>query len=42
MHKGFVLAMQVAHKVLGAFGQIENGLQVNNLGKDRLLIGELP
>ena len=41
VHKGFVLAMHVAHKMLGAFGQVENGREIDNFGKRGLLGGKL-
>ena len=41
VHKGFVLAVHVAHKMLGAFGQVENGREIDNLGKRGLLGGKL-
>ena len=41
VHKGFVLAMHVAHKMLGAFGQVENGREIDDLGKRGLLGGKL-
>ena len=41
VHKGFVLAMHVAHKMLGALGQVENGREVDDLGKRGLLGGKL-
>ena len=41
VHEGFVFTVQIAHKVLGSFGQIKNRLQVDDLGEDRLLIGKL-
>ena len=37
VHKGFVLAVHVAHKMLGAFGQVENGREIDDLGKRGLL-----
>ena len=41
VHKGFVLAMHVAHKMLGALGQVEDGREVDNFGKRGLFGGEL-
>ena len=41
MHKGFVLAMHVAHEMLGALGQVEDGREVDDLGKRGLLGGKL-
>ena len=41
VHEGFVFAMQITHKVFGSLGQIENRLQVDDLGEDGLLIGKL-
>ena len=41
VHKGFVLAMHVAHKMLSAFGQVEDGREVDDLGKRGLLGGKL-
>ena len=41
VHKGFVLAMHVAHKMLGALGEVENGREVDDLGKRGLLGGKL-
>ena len=41
VHEGFVFAMQVAHKVLGALGQVEDGREIDDLGKRGLLGGEL-
>ena len=41
VHKGFVLAVHVAHEMLGALGQVENGREVNDLGKRGLLGGKL-
>ena len=41
VHKGFVLAVHVAHKMLGAFGQVENGREIDDLGKRGLLGGKL-
>ena len=41
VHKGFVLAMHIAHKMLGALGQVEDGRQIDDLGKCRLFGGEL-
>ena len=41
VHEGFVFTVQVTHKVLGSFGQIENRLQVDDFGEDRLLVGKL-
>ena len=41
VHKGFVLAMHVAHKMLGALGQVEDGREIDDLGKRGLLGGEL-
>ena len=36
-----VLTVKVAHEMLGALGQVEDGLQVDDLGEHRLLRGEL-
>ena len=36
-----VLAVQVAHEMLGALGQVEDCLQVDDLSEDGLLRGEL-
>ena len=41
MHEGLVLAMQVAHKMLGALGQVEDGREIDDLGERGLLGGEL-
>ena len=41
VHKGFVLAMHIAHKMLGALGQVEDGREVDDLGECGLLGGEL-
>ena len=41
VQEGLVLAMQVAHEVLGALGQVENGLQVDDLGEHCALVAEL-
>ena len=41
VHEGLVLAVEVAHEVLGALGQVENSLQVDDLGERRLLVGKL-
>ena len=41
VHKGFVLAMHIAHKMLGALGQVEDGREIDDLGKRGLLGGEL-
>lgn len=46
MGKGLVLAVDVAHEMLGALGQRQNGLQVDQLGADLLdgaeFLGEQP
>ena len=41
VHKGFVLAMHVAHKMLSALWQVEDGREVDDLGKRGLLGGKL-
>ena len=41
VHKGFVLAMHIAHNMLGALGQVEDGREVDDLGECGLLGGEL-
>lgn len=41
VHKGFVFAMHIAHKMLGALGQVEDGREVDDFGKCGLLGGEL-
>ena len=41
VHERLVLAVHVAHKVLGALGQVEDRLQVDDLGEHRLLVGKL-
>ena len=40
--KGFVLPVQVAHEMFRALGQIDDGLQVDDLRDRRLLGGKLP
>ena len=42
MHERLVLTMQVAHKMLSSLGEIEDRLQIDDLGEDGLLVGELP
>ena len=37
VHKGFVLAVHIAHKMLGALGQVENGREIDDLGERGLL-----
>ena len=39
--EGLVLAMDVTHEVLGALGQVEDGLEVDDLGEDGLRGGEV-
>ena len=41
VHERLVLAVDVAHKVLGALGQVENRLEVDDLREGRLLVGKL-
>ena len=41
VHKGFVLAVHIAHKMLGALGQVEDGREVDDLGECGLLGGKL-
>ena len=41
VHEGLVLTVQIAHEVLGALGEVQDGLQVDDLGEDGLLGGEL-
>ena len=44
MAEGLILAMEVAHEMLGALGQVAYGVQVNDLGADgrdvRVLLGQ--
>jgi len=42
MHKSFILAVQVAHEVLGAFGQLEQCLCADDLAGGRCLRGVVP
>ncbi len=42
MYKGFVLAVQVAHKMLGALGQLEQCLRADDLAGRRCLRGVIP
>ncbi len=39
MKERLVLTVKVAHEMLGAIGQVEDGLQVDDLGEHRLLRG---
>ena len=41
VQKSLVLAVQVAHEMLSALGQVENRLQVDDFGEHRSLVGEL-
>ena len=41
MEKGLVLPVEVGDKVLRAFGQVQNGLEVDNLAAGRLYRGVL-
>ena len=41
VYERLVLAVQVAHEVLGALGQVEDGLQIDDLGEHGLLAGKL-
>lgn len=41
VHERIVFAVQIAHEMLGTLGEIENGLEIDDLGEDRLLRGEL-
>ncbi len=33
--------MEVAHEVLGALGQVKDGLEIDDLGENRLLRGKV-
>ena len=39
--EGLIFPVQVAHKMLGAFGQVEDGREIDDLGKRGLFGGEL-
>lgn len=41
VHERLVFAMEVAHEVLGALGQVKDGLEIDDLGEDRLLRGKV-
>jgi len=41
VHERLVFAMEVAHEVLGALGQVKDGLEIDDLGEDRLLCGKV-
>ncbi len=36
-----VFAMEVAHEVLGALGQVQDRLEIDDLGENRLLRGKV-
>ena len=42
MDKGFVFAVQVAHEMFGAFGQLEQSLCADDLAGRRSLRGVIP
>ena len=42
VEKGLIFAVHVGNKVLGALGQIQNGLEIDDLGTGRLYRGILP
>ena len=41
VHERLVFAVEVAHEVLGALRQVKDGLEIDDLGENRLLRGKV-